>query len=387
MCLSNRGYSNMDFKTLLKRIKTQPLSAEEKEAFESWYAASERHREFYANVKEEVLRESENVDVNKAWGELREKMDSQPKKGLHRYYYIAAASLVIFLLSNFFFHDQKKSAPTDFAPVVTEAGTDKAILQLSDGALIDLGKNASYHNEDVKTTGEELVYDKGDKASKEEVRYNELTVPKGGQYKVTLADGTRVWLNSDTKLKYPVKFRDDRVREVELLYGEAYFEVTSSADNHDNNFWVFSKNQRIEVLGTKFNISNYRGDEDIKTTLVEGKVFLSLKDGERGIILEPGFQAHYVKELDDWRTQKVNTDFVVAWKDGYFKFRDTPLEDIMKTIARWYDVEVRFDNDTLKTARFNGVFRKDQKMEDILDIMKENTSINYIVKGQELFIF
>ena len=165
----------------------------------------------------------------------------------------------------------------------------------------------------------------------EKLKYNYLTIPRGGKFFVELSDGTKVWLNSETQLKFPVQFIAGQSREVELVYGEAYFEVSHSTDHDGDSFVVNQNEQQIEVLGTAFNISAYKGDNVIYTTLVNGSVALSKADAKD--ILKPGQQAKNIINASRFDIYEVDVAGATAWKDGLFMFNDETLEEMMNQLA------------------------------------------------------
>jgi transmembrane sensor len=248
-----------------------------------------------------------------------------------------------------------------------ESGTDKATLTLGDGTQVSLEKGTSFQTQNANSNGEEIVYEAGERKTTE-VAYNYLTIPRGGQFFVKLSDGTQVWLNSESQLKYPVNFIEGETRKVELVYGEAYFDVSPSTEHRGVKFKVFNQSQEIEVLGTEFNIKAYRDEPNIYTTLVEGKVRVNSAVSNQ--ILKPNQQTNLNLEANSMTITEVNVYNEISWKDGVFIFRKKPLGDIMKVLSRWYDVDVHFANPELKDLGFNGVLGKDQNIEDILETIK-----------------
>lgn len=250
-------------------------------------------------------------------------------------------------------------------------GTDKATLTIANGEKVPLGKGTSYQTPNASSNGEQIIYTTNDnkvRGAVEHVEYNYLTIPRGGQFYIVLSDGTKVWLNSESQLKYPVTFIDGRERQVELVYGEAYFDVSPSTENQGSKFIVLNKSQKVEVLGTEFNIKAYSDEPNIYTTLVEGKV--AIVHGNKKEYLHPNQQSNLSLDNNDVSINSVNLYNEIAWKEGIFTFRRKSLEDIMRVLSRWYDIEVVFENSELKTAGFNGVVGKDQNIEEILELIK-----------------
>lgn len=285
-----------------------------------------------------------------------------------------AAVLMVLMGVAFLFKDQlflknDQSVENDIKVVenTIEVGTDKATLTLEDGSKITLQKGTSYETLYAESDGEALVY-QSEEEQPTEVVYNVLTIPRGGQFFVQLSDGTKVWLNSESELKYPKGFIAGKPRKVELVYGEAYFEVASSTLHKGAGFKVISENQEIEVLGTQFNIRAYQDEQITYTTLVEGKVMVN--KGNDNQILNPGQQS--ITSADSKIIVKqADVKLETAWRQGLFSFKDKSLKKIMKVLSRWYDVDITFENEALENIRFKGVLSKDQSLEDILLTIKK----------------
>ncbi|MEC3905812.1 FecR domain-containing protein [Tamlana sp. 2201CG12-4] len=259
-----------------------------------------------------------------------------------------------------------------------EPGTNKAILTFENGDQISLEKDKSFQKENISVEGHKIVYtQKGDIASPEKkIAYNYLTIPRGGQYFVVLADGTKVWLNSESKLKFPVAFIDGEPRHVELLYGEAYFEVSPSSKHRGANFNVLTMNQNVDVLGTEFNIKAYKDDREITTTLVGGKIVIQKGDAKKEI--KPNQQSKINHDSDIINIVEVDASQEISWINGLFTFSEANLYDMMKELARWYDAEVIFENADKKQFVFTGVLERTKTIDEILQII-EATSEGEIV--------
>src|SRR5690606_38319465 len=219
----------------------------------------------------------------------------------------------------------------------------------------------------------------------ERVPLLELSTPRGGTYQIRLPDGTEVWLNAASTLKYPSRF--SKAERIVELTGEAYFSI---AKDTKRPFKGVSAGQEIHVLGTEFNISAYPNDSQIKTTSVKGKVRLSLI-GELGetirktdnyLELFPGEQG--IIEDENLIKTRVDTALYTAWKAGYFYFKKTPLEDILKQAARWYDIEVVYQ-DGVPNETFSGDIRRDVSLRGLLDILQRST-INVTLEERTLIV-
>lgn len=287
--------------------------------------------------------------------------------------YTAAAILVGIMTTTYFFKDSLFSNSQDNIPIIVnntiEAGTDKAILTLETGDTVALGKGTDYQAKNASSNGTEIIYKNGGKSNKE-VAYNYLTIPRGGQFQITLADGTRVWLNSESQLKYPVDFIDGETRRVELVYGEAYFDVSHSTAHKGSHFIVNNNNQDVEVLGTEFNIKAYKDETLVYTTLVEGKVAVTTESEHR--VLKPNEQSVFNSTTKTLKINDIDTFREIAWKDGVFSFKHKSLKEIMVTLSRWYDMEVVFQNKELENVSFNGTLYKNQSIEEILTFLQNN---------------
>ncbi len=263
-------------------------------------------------------------------------------------------------------------------------GSTKAVLILADGSEHDLseGNNSIIDSDgtEIKNTGNKLEYisKNGQPA---EMKYNTLKIPRGGEYFLVLSDSTKVWLNSETTLRFPVQFAS-HIRNVELT-GEAYFEVSR---NEEIPFTVTSGNQQIKVLGTQFNVSSYPDNQNIYTTLVEGKVEISLSDNpETKLTLKPNEQS-LLSRNNQIIKRNVDVAQYVAWKEGRFAFRDQMLEDIMKTLSKWYDVEVNFSNEEQKKLRFTGNLERYADFNSILEQIERTNEVEFEITNNLITI-
>ena len=259
-------------------------------------------------------------------------------------------------------------------------GTDKAVLTLENGDQVILEKGQKFQNKTVNSDGKELSYSIKNRSSSnfknEKIASNFLTIPRGGQFSLNLEDGTKVLLNSDSKIKYPVKFIKGKKRQVELLYGEAFFDVSSSKNNNGSEFIVSTKTQKINVLGTKFNVKSYSEDDVITTTLVEGKV--KVENGKNQIVLFPNQQSKVDSNSAIIDVSDVDVSQQISWIKGLFSFNDTSLEDIMHILSRWYDLEFIFKSANQKKFIFSGILERTKSIEDILFIIEKTSSSNEI---------
>ena len=296
----------------------------------------------------------------------RRKSNTVKTRYITLYKYAAVAVLIIgstYLLRNIFLDNAFEKTPV-LVNTNIEPGTDKATLTLEDGTHVLLEKGQNLKTKNANSNGEEIVYE-AKKINPDEAVYNYLTIPRGGQYRIVLSDKTEVWLNSESQLKYPVTFIEGKTRLVELVYGEAYFNVSPSIENKGAEFKVVNQSQVIEVLGTEFNLKAYKDEDQIYTTLVEGEVAIYI-NGEKQNLL-PAQQAKWIPDTNSFTIDSdVNVYNEISWKNGVFSFDGKSLKEIMKIVSRWYDIEVFFLDKKVETIRFVGVIRKNRKLEDIL---------------------
>lgn len=361
---------------LIVNYLVNQATSQELDELELWLSDPVNVKEFNSFVKTNYLIEFnlKTFDADKTKKKLHH-LIKEDKKVLRlktiRNYSKYAALVVGILFSIYFLKDGVFEESVDRNPVIVnstiEPGTDKATLTLGDGSQIILEKGESFQTGNVNSNGEEIVYE-AQKTNKKDLAYNYLTIPRGGQFFIKLSDGTQVWLNSESQLKYPVNFIEDEPRKVELVYGEAYFDVSPSSEHNGSSFKVYHQSQEIEVLGTEFNIKAYRDEINIYTTLVEGKV--SLNSAVSNQILKPNQQTNLDIRENSFSIYEVDVYNEISWKEGVFSFQRKPLGDIFRVLARWYNVDFQFNDITLKNAGFNGVIGKDQKLEEILEIIK-----------------
>ncbi len=375
----------MELRILIKKLISK-LSVAEEKIFSDWYNASAKHRKYFLNVKKTYEGKTESVDTEMAWLKMQQQLQANQKKINFRRLAIAAS--IIGIIGIGYLVQQKvthNSIPQEVVETnVIEKGSDKATLTLENGEEIEMTKGKAYATAHAQSNGEELVYQKKSKKNTK-IQYNILTVPRGGQFHIVLADGTTVWLNSASQLKYPVSFLEDQPRKVELVYGEAYFDVTPAAANNNTSFIVANQSQNVTVLGTEFNIKAYAEEADVYTTLVEGKVTVDVDGTSHQLI--PGQQSKLDIAKQSVAIAAVNIKNEISWKDGIFSFRRKPLGEIMQVLSRWYDVDIYFEDETLKANGFNGVISKNQEITEILNSLQNFGTIkSYEIKEKTIVL-
>ncbi|WP_184541983.1 FecR family protein [Mucilaginibacter sp. FT3.2] len=309
--------------------------------------------------------------------------------------FAAAAAILIFISAGVYFYLNKEGVKPPLAQMAVKQlqndilpGGNKAVLTLGNGKKIELDdvKNGIVARQNgtatIKTKSGQLVsrVESGNKFAEElPVSYNTITTARGGQYQVILPDGSKVWLNAASSLKYPTAFKGSE-RNVELT-GEAYFEV---AKNAAMPFYVKSAGQTVKVLGTHFNINAYEDERVIKTTLLEGSIQIAYQQVKA--LIKPGETARITLGLANkiMVDEDLDTGDAVAWKDGYFQFNHSDIQTVMRQISRWYDVTVIYKG-TVPSKDFGGAIQRNLSLSQVLHIL-EKSQLHFIIKGKEVVV-
>jgi len=323
----------------------------------------------------------------------QETVPSTPLKvrRLHGWRWVAAATVAA-LLSVAAWQWSQRQASTRTAPAITSRsfksdiapGGNRAILTLADGTQIPLdsagaGQLAQQGNTNIiKLDSGQLAYHSATGSTSAALLYNTIATPRGGQFRITLPDGTQVWLNASSSLRYPTSFTG-RERRVELS-GEAYFEV---AKNAGMPFRIASKEMEVEVLGTHFNVMAYDDEAVLKTTLLEGAVKVTRNGSSRQ--LQPGQQARVYRESGGMDVlQDANTEEAVAWKNGFIQFEGQDIKTAMRMLARWYNVEVDYRGTV--PAHFRGIIPRNVPVSQVLKMMELTGEVHFTIEGNRIIV-
>lgn len=377
-----------DPRKLLEKYKAGQCSDKEKALVESWYLELQSGDEAPSHSVIENTKD-------KMWKELNVHTGRNLNiKRLHTSAKIAAAVAFVLISAALYFRSYfpvqrgSKTAVTKNEGI--NPGGNKAYLTLADGKKISLtdAENGTIQQQKglkiSKTDDGTLVYEVAKTEHQEKnvkTLYNTIETPRGGQYQINLPDGTKVWLNAASLLKYPTQFSGSK-RIVELE-GEGYFEV---AKNKNQKFIVKTASQEVEVLGTHFNINGYKDEATIKTTLLEGAVRISLARGkkvEASTLLKPGQQSELFGKTID--VKSVDTENVLAWKNGDFIFKGDDFNSIMRKIARWYDVEVVYKGD-FEDLKFGGYISRSKNISSVLSIMESTGKVHFKIEGKTITV-
>lgn len=378
----------IDWEIISKSFREE-LTGEERVKLEKWLVASEKHRFFYerARVGGET-NPAEGLDrqvlqVRKK--ELMRKASKMNEKKIYRkplrfMWYAAAIVLPLVAAIGMWLSMRGEKGEVVVAERV-QPGSGRVILELNDGRTyfldsirsVETGVEGSF----AKAESKSLVYEKQES---EELVYNKMIVPRAGEYALTLSDGTRVWLNSETEIRYPVAFGKDR-RTV-FLSGEAYFEVTKDAERP---FLVIMDDMEVKVYGTSFNVNTHYVGK-VQTTLVKGKVGIVVKSTGNETVLQPGQMAEFDRHEKDVEVKDVDTYYYTAWKDGEFVFQNERIEEILERLSRWYNVNVFYVSEDVKEKRFTGVIARFTDVADVLHLIGETATVQFNLKGNVITV-
>lgn len=383
---------------LLDKYKKGICTPQEKAAVENWYnqqsemTSDDLDEPDYDQTRKEIWTALQSRRI-KALNENKDKSVI----GLKRHYLSIAASLLIVVAAGLFFlmyKRQEQPLKTSEQASIARPGGNKAYLTLSNGKRIVLNDTLSgtlaVHAgvKITKTANGQIACEVIPGKAGDPLKYNTLEAPKGGQYQITLVDGTKIWLNAASVLRYPSQFAG-KERKVELT-GEAYFEVAKSKTK---SFVVVSKQQEVQVLGTHFNINAYEGEAGIKTTLVEGSVKITASSSSQkreaameldDVILKPGQQST-VKD-NRINIKEVDTEEAIAWKNGYFTFENDNLEMIMRKLERWYDVEVTYTGRISNRVKVMGSISRNTELPELLKMLESTDKFKFKTEGRRITV-
>jgi len=380
-----------EFSRLFRKYVDETANAEERQAFLSMADQPARKEELELLVDREMLAEKLPYDLDRKEKQAildhiftlssAKILEINPKRERRLWLRVAAAAAVMLFLAAGGYFILHKGETAHYAGKIktdVKSGSNGAILTLANGqkVILDQTKEGLIDQEgtDLRKTGDSLlVYKTGGTAANARVYYNTLETPKGKQYSVVLPDGSKVWLNAASSLRYPTAF-SGKERLVELT-GEAYFEI---AQNKTSPFKVKTPDQTVEVLGTHFNIKAYADEQSTWTTLLEGSV--KVENGQHDVVrLKPG-QQMVNGQKGEWRTmEKIDTAAVLDWKNGEFIFSGESLESIMRKVSRWYDVSVEYKDDAVKKELFYGSVSRWANASEVLDMLTLTGTIKFSI--------
>lgn len=373
---------------LLQRYTSRTCTRQELEELFAYIARSPDNEVFH-DFMEHLYQDNPSgktlpeVDLDSVYRNI---IPPAPVKRISPFRYAAAAAILLAVAAlAFLWLKPGRTIRTD-APLARQTdspiapGTNKAVLTLADGTTIPLDSNGQQvinaGNTAVSRHNGQLVYDAGVKDG--HVHYHTLSTPRGGQFRLTLPDGTKVWLNSASSLRYPTAFTG-KERTVELQ-GQGYFEVTQNAAQP---FMVKVNTMQVQVLGTGFDIMAYRDEATVNTTLVEGSV--QVKEGSATRLLKPGQQAMLRHDNHTLTVQEADIEKIIAWKNGLFVFNNMTLTAILREVARWYDVEIVYTV-TPSAELYGGGISRNLQLSGVLDLLEANGFNHFRIEDRKVIV-
>lgn len=367
------------------------LSESEERQLSGWRKVSdENERAFQRMISEDFytigMEKLEMYDSRVAYGRFLQKKYQQRRKrrfliNMARVAAVALPFVIALVLYVGLNREEEQMVRPSLASNILP-GTSKAVLTLANGQMIPLGKEATdstiiTDGTQISASGSGVTYASG--VESESVVYNKLEIPRGGEFCLTLSDGTRVWLNSETSIQYPVAFgaKERRV----FVQGEAYFEVAKDANKP---FTVQFMSSSVTVLGTSFNIRAYPEEKRSQTTLAEGSV--RIYSPGSSMLLKPGEQAEVSALSGEMVKQEVEVKNFTSWKDGRFVFEQQPLEDIMRTLERWYDIRVIFKDEGAKRISLSGNMKRYGDFSQVMKMLQMTGDVRFELHGNDVYI-
>ena len=377
---------------LLQLYLLGDITEEERQELEDWCKETPQNRNLFEQICQEDLFSKERsvyekIDDTKALRTFEKHVRKVSTRGFGRWWKYAAVLLLPILVVGLW----KLVYEVEQVPVVTSSvsqiqpGCSRAVLVLDDGRTVFLKEEEEgviSEDKGIMVTGERdrLVYTSSEGKNVDELRFNELEIPRGGEYKVRLADGTLVYLNSATRMKYPVKF-DEKERKV-YLSGEAYFEV---AKDPERPFFVEMEGVEVRVYGTSFNVNTHQ-EGNIQTVLVKGSIGVKVLSSGMESMIRPGQMAEFKQGNTKVDVKDVNVAVYTDWKDGIFRFENQRLEDILTVLSNWYDVDIFYQTVSVKELHFSGYMERYKDVSVILEAITLSTGVTFSIQGKTIIV-
>lgn len=395
------------FSDLLKRYRLGTCTEEERTWVESWY--NKRRN----NIYNPLTNEEELLAGERIYGNVMSVLTFENRKNVvplwrqPRVWWVAAGTIMLMATAGYFALNNKPvetrtvKTTTPVVQPMAVPGGNKAVLTLADGSsiVLDSAANGALTKQGATTVMKkqdgELVYKTDRKTGEQAIAWNTVSTPRGGQYQIVLPDGTKVWLNAVTALRFPASFVGNERRVG--LSGEAYFEVAkndkmpfiisvvpqpSTAGGLPQELPGGEERARVEVLGTHFNVKAYNDEAAIKTTLLEGSVKMSGSKGQT--LMKPGQQARVGRDGKMSLDEKADVDEAVAWKNGRFQFNEADVETVMRDIARWYDVTIEYAG-KVPAEKFEGEIPRNSSITEVFKIL-ELSNVHCKIEGKKVTV-
>lgn len=380
-----------NIRELLFKEITLELNSNERKELDNWLSLSENNKQLYKEVTDNsnidtYLLNRINIDTSKSWEDLENRYNRQRRRLSINTFLRYAAVLLVFLTSGIlvYYNLPEKTVEQKIAKIVP--GDFKAKLELSNGELISLEStiNTRIYGDSIFEINNGISSKKyrPDDRTINNKKYNRIVVPRGGEYRVILSDGTKVFLNSESEIRFPMKFKANE-REV-FISGEAFFDVTKNAQKP---FIVKTDIMDVVVKGTSFNVKAYSDEEKVHTTLVTGSVDIYYgKYKKNKVNIKPSQQAEISRNVQGITLKEVDTYVYTSWINKCFVFREQRLEDIMRTLSRWYDVEIFYQNKEIKDMIFSGRLDRYNDIKSILEIIESTNKIHSEINNRTIIL-
>jgi ferric-dicitrate binding protein FerR (iron transport regulator) len=377
--------------SLINRYLKGKLDDVSEQELQDWINASSANKELFESLTDEAKRDQklqkmQAHDVARSWGKIQKQTVAAKVKHPSYLKYIAAAVAVILLVAGIFLFPKKNmTEQPNMTMHDVPPGSNKAILTLANGSKVFLASvqkgviNQQGNIQIIKLDSGQLSY-KAPEDGKIETAYNTIATPRGGQYQIILSDGTKVWLNADSRMRYPVAFTG-KERVVDIA-GEAFFEV---APDTKHPFIVTVNDMQIRVLGTQFNVNAYPDEPSVNTTLSEGSIQVQNAAGNT-IVATPGEQVQLNPSGGLKLIKNADLDEALAWKRGLFVFHQAELTEIMRALSRWYDVSVEYLNGYRSPNHYTGIIRRQANLSDALRILELTSGAHFEIKDRTIII-
>lgn len=377
-----KANSNYIAKLIQKFLRGQETAAE-RDSIEHWRKSDDRNDKLIEDLRdakniEEDLNFFAGLDEDQAWQKIRQ----ESAEGKKKWTVVRAVAMLLLVLGAALIYNLQKETIDSGGVQLTSIKRDispaqqGALLVLADGSVMPLAdSNKTIDPKIVALGSKQNTRDDDMPAETVRLQFNTLVVPKGNFYKLTLEDGTLVWVNASSQLKFPVKFKNDERRVI--LEGEAYFEVAHDAQRP---FFVESRGSEVKVLGTHFNINAY--SHNVRTTLSSGKVQVSHSGNI--IVLEPGEYANIVS--GQLSKGKADLEHDLSWHNNQFYFKKETIAEIASTLSKWYDIQVRFKKGVSLNKVYTGNFKRDVKLSEVLEMLTYVCDLKFELRGNELIV-
>lgn len=377
---------------LLQLYLLGDITEEERQELEDWCEEAPRNRKLFEQICQEDLFSKERyvyekIHDTKAFSVFEKRVRKVSSRSIGNWWKYAAVLLFPILVVGSWklMHETEQVSIVASSVAPIQPGCSQAVLVLDDGRKVFLKEEEEgviSEDKEITVTGEKdrLVYTSSEGKNVDEIRFNELEVPRGGEYKVRLADGTLVYLNSATRMKYPVKF-DEKERKV-YLSGEAYFEV---AKDPERPFFVEMEGVEVRVYGTSFNVNTHQ-EGNIQTVLVKGSIGVKVLSSGMESMIRPGQMAEFKQGNTKVDVKDVNVAVYTDWKDGIFRFENQRLEDILAVLSNWYDMNVFYQTVSVKELHFSGYMERYKDVSVILEAITLSTGVTFSIQGKTIVV-